>query len=175
MAVGGVTRYRCASFTRSGWVAHKSDGFLGVIVHNIILRTTLYYIALFAVATWLYQLPQAEGVVRGSLEVLVNSGLTGLGRPSSIEGAGTLAVSASTLAVTAAASMIGAVLLAIPVAWIYTLTRKKHGYDQSVVQTLILLPALVAGVVVMVKYSLALAFSLAGIVAAVRFRNTLED
>jgi hypothetical protein len=33
----------------------------------------------------------------------------------------------------------------------------------------------VAGVVVLVKNSLALAFSLAGIVAAVRFRNTLED
>jgi hypothetical protein len=71
--------------------------------------------------------------------------------------------------------MIGAVLLALPVAWVYTLTRKKRGYDQSVVQTLILLPALVAGVVVLVKYSLALAFSLAGIVAAVRFRNTLDD
>jgi hypothetical protein len=38
-----------------------------------------------------------------------------------------------------------------------------------------ILPPLVAGVVVMVKYSLALAFSLAGIVAAVRFRNTLDD
>jgi hypothetical protein len=55
------------------------------------------------------------------------------------------------------------------------MTRKKRGYDQSVVQTLILLPALVAGVVVLVKYSLALAFSLAGIVAAVRFRTTLDD
>jgi hypothetical protein len=43
------------------------------------------------------------------------------------------------------------------------------------VQTLIMLPVVVAGVVVMVKYSLALAFSLAGIVAAVRFRNTLDD
>jgi Domain of unknown function (DUF4956) len=33
----------------------------------------------------------------------------------------------------------------------------------------------VAGIVVLVKYSVALAFSLAGIVAAVRFRNTLDD
>src|SRR3954466_11910642 len=74
-----------------------------------------------------------------------------------------------------AAAMIGSVLLSIPVAWIYTLTRAKRGYDQSVVQTLILLPALVAGVVVLVKYSLALAFSLTGIVAAVKFRSTLDD
>ena len=61
------------------------------------------------------------------------------------------------------------------VAWIYGLTRQKKGYQQSVVQTLMVLPPLVASVVVMVKYSLALAFGLAGIVAAVRFRNTLED
>jgi hypothetical protein len=61
------------------------------------------------------------------------------------------------------------------VAWIYALTRKKSGYQQSIVQTLLILPPLVAGVVVMVKYSLALAFSLAGIIAAVRFRTTLDD
>ena len=80
-----------------------------------------------------------------------------------------------TLALTAAAAMIGAVLLALPVAWIYALTRAKRGYQQSVVQTLMILPPLVAGVVVMVKYSVALAFGLAGIVAAVRFRTTLDD
>jgi hypothetical protein len=37
------------------------------------------------------------------------------------------------------------------------------------------MPAVIAGVVVLVKNSLALAFSLAGIVAAVRFRSTLDD
>ena len=72
-------------------------------------------------------------------------------------------------------AMFGAGLLALPVAWLYTITRQKRGYRQSVVQSLILLPVVVAGVVVLVKFSLALAFSLAGIVAAVRFRNTLED
>jgi len=68
-----------------------------------------------------------------------------------------------------------AVLLALPVAWVYQLTRAKRGYQQSVVQLLIVLPLVVSGIVLLVKYSLALAFSLAGIVAAVRFRNTLED
>ena len=55
------------------------------------------------------------------------------------------------------------------------LTRAKRGYQQSVVQLLVILPAVVAGIVLRVKYSVALAFSLAGIVAAVRFRNTLDD
>ncbi len=74
-----------------------------------------------------------------------------------------------------AVAMTAAALLAVPVAWLYTITRHKRGYRQSVVHTLILLPVIVGGVVVLVKHSLALAFSLAGIVAAVRFRNTLED
>jgi hypothetical protein len=61
------------------------------------------------------------------------------------------------------------------VAWIYTLTRQKRGFQQSVVQMLVLLPPVVAGIVMLVKHSLALAFSLAGAAAAVRFRNTLDD
>jgi len=81
----------------------------------------------------------------------------------------------SDAALTAGAAVIMAALLALPVAWIYILTRKKKGYRQSVVHTLVLLPVVVAGVVVLVKNSIALAFSLAGIVAAVRFRNTLDD
>jgi hypothetical protein len=61
------------------------------------------------------------------------------------------------------------------VAWLYILTRQKKGFRQSVVHTLIVLAVVVGGVVVVVKNSVALAFSLAGIVAAVRFRTTLED
>jgi Domain of unknown function (DUF4956) len=75
----------------------------------------------------------------------------------------------------ASLAMSSAALLALPLAWIYTITRHKRGYRQSVVHSLVLLPVMVAGVVVLVKYNVALAFSLAGIVAAVRFRNTLED
>ncbi len=75
----------------------------------------------------------------------------------------------------ATAAMVVAGLFALPVAWVYILTRKKKGFRQSLVHSLVMLPVVVAGVVVLVKNSLALAFSLAGIVAAVRFRNTLED
>jgi hypothetical protein len=75
----------------------------------------------------------------------------------------------------ASVAMTCAGVLSLPLSWLYTITRQKRGYRQSVVHTLILLPVVVSGVVVMVKYSLELAFSLAGIVAAVRFRTTLED
>lgn len=72
-------------------------------------------------------------------------------------------------------AVCSAFLLALPVAWVYMFTRQKKGYRAADVHTLVLLPVVVAGVVVLVKNSLPLAFSLAGIVAAVRFRTTLED
>ncbi|HEX2167390.1 MAG TPA: DUF4956 domain-containing protein, partial [Longimicrobiales bacterium] len=69
---------------------------------------------------------------------------------------------------------IGAVALALPVAGIYMHTRRLR-YDPSLVQTIIVLPIVVAGVVLVVKNSLALAFALAGIVAGVRFRQKLNE
>ena len=78
-------------------------------------------------------------------------------------------------AMAAGLAMVGSTLLMLPVAWIYTMTRQKRGYQQSIVQTLVILPAVVAGVVILVKNSLALAFSLAGIVAAMNFRARLRD
>jgi len=78
------------------------------------------------------------------------------------------------IALAAAMAMVGALLLVIPVAWIYMRT-KTWRYDASLVHTVIILPVAVAGIVLIIRDSLALAFSLAGIVAAVRFRNTLKD
>ena len=69
---------------------------------------------------------------------------------------------------------LSALALSLPVAWIYVYTRRLR-YDPSLVHSVIILPMVVAGIVMIVKDSVALAFSLAGIVAAVRFRNTLKD
>ena len=72
-------------------------------------------------------------------------------------------------------SMLGALAIMIPVTQIYMVTRRHRGFDESVVHTLLILPVAVTGIVMIVQHSVALAFSLAGIVAAVRFRTTLED
>jgi hypothetical protein len=72
-------------------------------------------------------------------------------------------------------SMASAMLLVLPVVWVYTFSRQKRGFQQSLAQTLIILPIVVAVVVVLVKHSVALAFSLGGIVGAVAFRHRLED
>lgn len=68
----------------------------------------------------------------------------------------------------------GALALSLPVAWVYTFTRRFR-FDPSLVQSILILPMVVAGIVLIVKNSVALAFSLAGIVGGVRFRNTLKD
>jgi hypothetical protein len=72
--------------------------------------------------------------------------------------------------------LLGAIVLMLPVTWVYMSARPSGGqHNQNVVQTLIFLPLVVAGIVFIVQNSLALAFSLAGVVGAVRFRTTLRD
>ena len=74
-----------------------------------------------------------------------------------------------------AASVLLAMLLALPVAWVYGRTSRKKVYSQGFAQSLVVLPVAICTVVFLVKGSLALAFSLAGIVAAVRFRSRLTE
>ena len=72
-------------------------------------------------------------------------------------------------------AVAGAMLTTIPVTWTYMASRNRAEYDQALVETMIVLPSAVTAIVVMVHNSLALAFSLAGIVGGVRFRNTLKS
>ncbi len=78
-------------------------------------------------------------------------------------------------AVDALVQMFGALLLVLPIALVYIRTRTRLKFDRSLVQTVIVLPIVVTAILVVVRDSLALAFSLAGIVAAVRFRNNLKE
>lgn len=71
--------------------------------------------------------------------------------------------------------MFGTLLITIPFSWGYMTVREHAGYEQSVVQTLVLLPVVVSAIMMVVQNSLALAFALGGVAAAVRFRNTLKD
>jgi Domain of unknown function (DUF4956) len=71
--------------------------------------------------------------------------------------------------------LLSTLALMLPVTWVYMSARSGQGHNQSVVQALIVLPMIVAGIVLIVSNSLALAFSLGGVVAAVRFRTNLSD
>ena len=145
-----------------------------------ILRLVAYYIGLgvviFALA---YFFPESERLILGrgaatpastpivlqdALETPTPSVSTTLGTGSLLE-----------LAVTTTLVLLGTIVLMLPVSWVYMSARHVPGHSQAVVQTLIILPLVVAGIVLIVRDSLALAFSLAGVVAAVRFRTNLRD
>jgi hypothetical protein len=65
-------------------------------------------------------------------------------------------------------------LLILPVSWVHMMTKGDES-DPALTQTLIVLSVIVAGVMMMLEDNLARAFSLVGVVAAVRYRNTLKD
>ncbi len=143
-----------------------------------VLKITVYYIVLSAAALLLLRLfPNIE-----SLFPLLGAPVLGLADlqpgtvvpPGAAETAPTL-LGRPGMALLTILGMAGALALVLPVAWVYMITKQRQGYDQSVVQTVIILPIAVTGIVLIVRDSVALAFSLAGIVAAVRFRNTLKD
>ena len=145
---------------------HGSDA-----ASRLIIRAIVYYVVLIGVTAVVWRwLPKSNAAIPASLEALFGGTeeVTSKGIP-------VVQLDEGSLAIAVGVSILAAVLLSLPVAWVYQLTRAKRGYQQSVVQLLVILPAVVAGIVLLVKYSVALAFSLAGIVAAVRFRNTLDD
>ena len=76
-------------------------------------------------------------------------------------------------------AMLIALLLAFvcghAIAWVYLLTHTGLSYSRSYVNTLIILPVLVAMVMLILANNLVLAFGLMGIFAMVRFRTILRD
>ena len=59
--------------------------------------------------------------------------------------------------------------------WVNKGIHKANVFDHSLDETTLILPGVVAAIVLVVQHSLALAFSLAGIVAGVHFRRALQD
>jgi len=72
-------------------------------------------------------------------------------------------------------AVLGALLASLPVSWVYMDIRDPGDYDQSLIDTIVVLPLVVTSIVVVVQHSLALSFSLAGIAGAARFRNNLKS
>jgi hypothetical protein len=162
-------------------MASSRDSLLRRTWDNILLRTFLYYIVvgLTVYIVWRVMPDSWHAYFSKSITELTGGGGQGrAGLSKSVDlttGAVPGQVDESYLAISAMLAIVAAFLLSLPVAWCYILTRHKKGYQQALAQVIIVLPVVDAGIVVLVKNSLALAFSLAGIVAAVRFRNTLED
>jgi hypothetical protein len=142
---------------------------------QLFIKLTLYYSAL--------------GVVAGLINHFIPSVMEQLtGDPSVLEGGrttatdifngktpATKAIGDNGRAFYVATATISALLIMLPVRWVYLAIRRRKDLDQALVETMFILPIAVTGIVFIVQNSLALAFSLAGIVAGVRFRHTLKS
>ena len=162
------------------------------MLNNIIIRLIVYYVAwLLALGGVFHLFPQIlvyvaqererffegqQGNTRADVSVTlgnIKEGVATLVEGNIKEALITLVDPAHTIPVMVA--LVLAFWVTLPITWLYRWTRPRKKYSQSFAHTLLVIPIAISLVVFLVKGSLALAFSLAGIVAAVRFRTSLEE
>jgi hypothetical protein len=148
------------------WARHR-------VVH-LFLKLTIYYCAVTAfVAAGLTLFPQLKDYlpIGGAISLLGDTNKDPFAAIEITNQVSTLKGSLLWMAI----AITGAALSILPVSWIYMSIRKRGDYDQSLVETIMILPIAVTCLVILVHSSLALAFGLGGIVNIVRFRNTLKS
>jgi hypothetical protein len=142
-------------------------------------RLVAYYVVLAAVAIGLaYTFPVVDRMfsgerleqLAGTPQLLQDGLATGLPPAAALVLTPRFELALSTMLI-----CIGTLALMLPVSWVYMSTKRTPRHEQSVVQALVILPIIVAGIILIVRNSLALAFSLAGVVSVLRFRTTLTD
>ena len=151
------------------------------LLDNIIVRLGIYYAATVAFFAGLVSLfPQILYYVALERTRVVGGRVlldfeTGVVPPlvGEVEGFNRLLDPATSIPILMALMLSFA--LTLPVTWVYRWTRPRKRYNQAFAHTLLVVPIAIALVVFLVKGSLPLAFSLAGIVAAVRFRTSLNE
>lgn len=148
--------------------------------NNIIIRLAVYYLACFLVLSTLFlSFPQILYYVAQERErtfagtSFESEGEVSIPLGQIEEGVNRLADPAHTIPVVVALILTFGVTL--PITWVYSWTRTREKYSQSFAHTLLVMPVAITLVVFLVKGNLALAFSLAGIVAAVSLQATFND
>jgi hypothetical protein len=155
----------------------KMIDFMTLGTSHPIRRLLAYYVLLLAAVLVAFQfLPGLSELLTGekldSLATTPNLLQDGLASAQQEE---TLIESSLEFTLSMTLVFLSTLAIMLPVTWVYMSARQGQGHNQSLVQTLLVLPMIVAGIVLIVSNSLALAFSLAGVVAAVRFRTNLND
>ncbi len=150
--------------------------------NNVLVRLTVHYVASILFFAGLFRVfPQILTYVANERARSGAPRLMDLEMPGSaagavstqVEGVARLLDPQSSIPVLMA--LLAAFLLALPVVWVYRWTRPRKRYSQAFAHTILVVPIAIALVVFLVKGSLPLAFSLAGIVAAMRFRTALSE
>jgi hypothetical protein len=148
---------------------------------NILVRLVTYYLALFAALSALFYAFPVLGdylsAERGRQGMRASLELKQL--PEAVQAMpgirGPVDLLDPARSVPIVLSLLIAVFVVLPVVRVYRWTRPQRRYTRTFAETLLVVPIAITLVVFLVKDSLALAFSLAGIVAAVRFRTTLDE
>ena len=144
---------------------------------KLFVKVTAYYLVLglvifgaLSVFPWM-----KEYLPVGGVEALISqpdaNPLSGSARSANAQAVGSMGESLFWLA----AAIVGALVTVLPISWVYMGIRTGEEYDQSLISTIMILPLVVTGIVIIVQNSLALAFALAGIAGAVRFKNSLKS
>jgi hypothetical protein len=142
---------------------------------RLIVQLVIYYLLLVG-GMWLVLTinPDLRGYLPvGGAEALIK----GASKSATLEAAQT-AASVKNLGASLGwmgVAILGALVTALPVSWVYMATRTSEEYDQSLISSIVILPVVVTSIVIVVQGSLALAFALGGIAGAVRFKNSLKS
>jgi len=148
---------------------------------NIILQLVVYYLAALVFIAGVFrvfpEIPEYIAMERDrSVEsVSIDLSIRDGDKSTTSASRGGLELFTPDRSVPIVMSMLTAFVVTLPVTWVYRWTRPRKRYSQAFAHTLLVVPIAIALVVFLVKGSLALAFSLAGIVAAVRFRTSLNE
>ena len=146
---------------------------------SLFWKVALYYGVLIALLLVLVGLVQPEW-----LKYLPLGGLEGLPNSTGLSAENVFLGQASTLnqpqeffenALNLFSAMIGSLVAAIPLRWVYMAQRRGRSFDPDIANGLLALPLVVTGIVFCIKYSLPLAFALVGILAGLRIKAEMSS
>jgi len=146
------------------------------LMMNLAVYFVLLFGSVFAVGTMKPELLSVMPVGgRDAMEiagiVLNEDPLTGLfsAREEAAAGQGPTARQVGLVSLFLGLSLVGTMLIMLPITWTYAATKREIGYRKNFVRALMVLPVCATTIVLLIQNNLALAF------AAVRFRIALQE
>ncbi|MGI9223564.1 MAG: DUF4956 domain-containing protein [Woeseiaceae bacterium] len=152
-----------------------------------ILRVSIYYLILLAVIiSVLVSWPDiAQYLPIGGHDALHGAAIESVsdlkkassGGPSLVDavGGGDRVLTVQIALLFLVGHLTGTILAMIPVTWTYRAINYESGFRKNFVRALLVMPLCATTIVLLIQDSLALAFGLAALVAAVRFRVALDE
>jgi len=155
---------------------------------RLIVKLVIYFVVFLSLnigsllidSDWLQYMPiggsDALEQSRGAVDIeITQSGLSAIATGAEEETSAVTIEDVKIMLVFLTTTLLGTVLVMIPVTWTYIATTYDAGTSKTFVRALMVLPICGSTVVLLIQDSLALAFGLAALVAAVRFRVALAE